>query len=49
MRAFNDKNEVNGIKSILGLHLIRNLAKAIDCEIIVTSKIAFGTKITLKF
>ena len=30
-----DKNEVVGIKSGLGLHLIRDLAKSINCEITV--------------
>ncbi len=47
-KALYDYKEVVGIKSGLGLHLIRDLAKAIDCEITVDSKINQGTTITLK-
>ncbi len=47
-KALYDEKEVSGIKSGLGLHLIRDLAKAIDCEITVDSKINSGTTITLK-
>ncbi len=47
-RALYDEKEVSGIKSGLGLHLIRDLAKAIDCEITVASKQNEGTTITLK-
>ena len=47
-KALYDEKEVSGIKSGLGLHLIRDLAKAIDCEIKVDSKINEGTTITLK-
>lgn len=47
-KALYDDKEVAGIKSGLGLHLIRDLAKAIDCEIIVESKLNDGTTITLK-
>jgi signal transduction histidine kinase len=47
-KALYDDKEVVGIKSGLGLHLIRDLAKAIDCEISVDSKINKGTTITLK-
>ena len=36
-RALYDETEVVGIKSGLGLHLIRDLAKAINCEISVNS------------
>jgi signal transduction histidine kinase len=48
-KALYDDKEVVGIKSGLGLHLIRDLAKAIDCEILVDSKINEGTTITLRF
>lgn len=48
-KALYDDKEVVGIKTGLGLHLIRDLAKAIDCEITVDSKIDEGTTITLKF
>ena len=41
--ALYDENQVVGIKSGLGLHLIRDLAKAINCEIEVDSKIGEGT------
>ncbi len=44
---YNDK-EVIGIKTGLGLHLIRDLSKAIDCEIFVDSKVDQGTTFTLK-
>lgn len=44
---YNDK-EVVGIKTGLGLHLIRDLAKAISCEISVDSKVNLGTTFTLK-
>ena len=47
-KALYDYKEVSGIKSGLGLHLIRDLAKAIDCEIVVESLINEGTTITLK-
>ncbi|MBN8643079.1 MAG: hypothetical protein J0L86_14800 [Flavobacteriales bacterium] len=47
-KALYDEKEVSGIKSGLGLHLIRDLAKAIDCKIKVDSKINEGTTITLK-
>jgi signal transduction histidine kinase len=47
-KALYDDKEVSGIKSGLGLHLIRDLSKAIDCEIAVDSKPDSGTSITLK-
>ncbi len=47
-KALYDEKVVVGIKTGLGLHLIRDLAKAIDCEIIVDSKINEGTTITLQ-
>ena len=47
-KALYDDKEVVGIKTGLGLHLIRDLAKAIDCEIAVESLINEGTTITLK-
>jgi signal transduction histidine kinase len=49
LKALFDDTEVVGIKTGLGLHLIRDLAKAIDCEISVESKIGFGTTFILKF
>ena len=48
-KALYDDKEVVGIKSGLGLHLIRDLAKSIDCEIIVNSEIGVGTTFILKF
>jgi signal transduction histidine kinase len=47
-KALYDDKEVVGIKTGLGLHLIRDLAKAIDCEISVDSKPGKGTTFTLK-
>ncbi|MDR6966584.1 signal transduction histidine kinase [Flavobacterium arsenatis] len=48
-KALYDDKEVIGIKSGLGLHLIRDLAKSINCEISVTSEPTQGTIFTLKF
>lgn len=47
-RALYDEKEVIGIQSGLGLHLIRDLAKAINCKITVDSKPNFGTTFTLE-
>ncbi|WP_284652739.1 tetratricopeptide repeat-containing sensor histidine kinase [Flavobacterium terrisoli] len=47
LRALYDDKEVVGIKTGLGLHLIRDLAKAIDCTIVVDSKADVGTTFTL--
>lgn len=47
-KALYDEKEVVGIKSGLGLHLVRDLAKAINCEITVDSKIGMGTTFILK-
>lgn len=47
--ALYDETQVVGIKSGLGLHLIRDLAKAIDCNIKVNSQIGKGTTITISF
>lgn len=48
-KALYDDKEVVGIKSGLGLHLIRDLAKAINCEISVDSNKYSGTTFTLAF
>lgn len=48
LKALFDDTEVVGIKSGLGLHLIRDLAKAIDCEISVESEIGEGTTFILE-
>lgn len=47
--ALYDDNQVSSIKTGLGLHLIRDLAKAIKCEIVLLTKAEKGTKITLQF
>ena len=46
-KALYDDTEVIGIKTGLGLHLIRDLAKAIDCEVKVDSELNAGTTISL--
>lgn len=46
-KALYDDKEVVGIKSGLGLHLIRDLAKAIDCNITVSSNLNQGTTFEL--
>mgnify|MGYP000868760766 FL=1 len=48
-KALYDDNEVVGIQTGLGLHLIRDLAKAIDCKIEVKSNLKEGTTFTLIF
>jgi signal transduction histidine kinase len=48
-RALYDESEVVGIKSGLGLHLIRDLAKAINCEVKVETNDGNSTRIILKF
>ena len=48
LKALYDEKEIVELKSGLGLHLIRDLAKAIDCDINVESKIGSGTTFTLK-
>ncbi|WNM19919.1 tetratricopeptide repeat-containing sensor histidine kinase [Flavobacterium capsici] len=48
-KALYDDKEVVGIKSGLGLHLIRDLSKAIDCKIEVDSKKDVGTTFILTF
>src|SRR5690606_5815116 len=48
-KALYDDKEVVGIKSGLGLHLIRDLAKSIDCNITVDSQPNHGTTFTLTF
>ncbi|WP_395052013.1 tetratricopeptide repeat protein [Flavobacterium sp.] len=44
-----DESEFTGTKSGLGLYLIRDMAKAINCEISVDSTENIGTTFTLKF
>lgn len=46
-KALYDDSAVIGIKSGLGLHLIRDLATAINCKIEVCSKPDLGTTITI--
>jgi signal transduction histidine kinase/Tfp pilus assembly protein PilF len=43
-----DEAEIGSTKSGLGLHLIRDMAKAIDCEISVESKLGEGTIFLMK-
>lgn len=46
-KALYDDKEVVGIKSGLGLHLIRDLAKAIDCNITIDTQQGKGTTFIL--
>ncbi|WP_289664495.1 ATP-binding protein [Flavobacterium panacagri] len=48
-KALYDESEVVGIKSGLGLHLIRDLATAINCKIEVCSKPNAGATFTIIF
>ena len=47
-KALYDEKEIVGIKTGLGLHLIRDLAKMIDCEISVETSESNGTKVVLR-
>lgn len=47
-KALYDDTELVGIKTGLGLHLIRDLAKAINCTIKINSTINEGTTFTLQ-
>ncbi len=46
--ALFDQNESIGVQSGLGLHLVRDLAEKINCEIEVYSELGQGTKFVLK-
>ena len=48
-KALYDESQVIGIKSGLGLHLIRDLATAINCKIQVCSKPDAGATFTIIF
>lgn len=48
-KALYDDNEIVGIRTGLGLHLIRDLAKAISCEVTVWSEEGKGTVVTMRF
>ncbi len=48
-RALYDEKEVVGIKTGLGLHLVRDMAKAIGCRVGISSEIGVGTSIRLIF
>lgn len=48
-RALYDDNHVIGIKSGLGLHLVRDMAHAIHCSVEVFSEVGQGTRVDLIF
>ncbi len=48
-KALYDASEVVGIKTGLGLHLIRDLAQAINCKVEVDTEQELGTRIILTF
>lgn len=47
--ALTDENETIASKNGLGLHLVRDMAKSINCELTVDSQIDKGTTITITF
>lgn len=49
LKALYDESEIVGVKSGLGLHLIRDLARAIGCSVKVASEKNAGTTFTLTF
>jgi len=49
LKALYDESEIVGVKSGLGLHLIRDLARAIGCSIKVASEKNAGSTFTLTF
>jgi signal transduction histidine kinase len=48
-RALYDDSAPIGIKNGLGLHIVRDLAKAIGCKVTVTSNPGLGAEITIEF
>ncbi len=48
-RALYDEKITVGIKTGLGLHLVRDMAKAINCTVTVNSQLGKGTEIILSF
>ena len=48
-RPLYDDSVTIGIKNGLGLHIIRDLAKAIDCQILLDTHRPSGVKISIKF
>lgn len=46
-RALRDQKVISGVKSGLGLHLVRDLAKAIGWSVTIDSMVGKGTSITL--
>lgn len=49
LKALYDESEIVGVKSGLGLHLIRDLARAIGCSVKVASEKNAGSTFTLTF
>ena len=49
LKALYNEKEISGIKSGLGLHLIRDMAKAINCSVDIDSEKGKGTVFTLHF
>jgi signal transduction histidine kinase len=48
LKTLFEESNIQSTKSGLGLHLIRDMAKAINCDISVNSKIGVGTTFVLK-
>lgn len=48
-RALYDEKMTIGIKTGLGLHLVRDMAKAINCKVSVNTQVGKGTEIILSF
>ncbi|MCE7042032.1 tetratricopeptide repeat-containing sensor histidine kinase [Dyadobacter sp. CY312] len=49
LSALRNEGEAIGIKTGMGLHIVRDLAKAISCQIVVRSDREFGMEFQLRF
>lgn len=47
IRQFNDNSSISSTKTGLGLYIVKDMAKAIDCDVLIESKEGNGTTFTL--